>query len=66
MSLVQVRQKESSFRREETVRTSVRERTNERTKERRNKGEKREQKKRMIPRWSNRQRERLFKNVLVL
>lgn len=29
MSLVQVRQKESSFRREETVRTSVRERTNE-------------------------------------
>lgn len=33
MSLVQVRQKESSFRREETVRTSVRERTNERANE---------------------------------
>lgn len=38
MSLVQLRQKEFSFRREETVRTSVRERRNEGTKERKKQG----------------------------
>lgn len=56
--------KDSSFRREETVRNVCAWTSGERRKEERNEGEKREQKKkRMIRRWSNRQRERKKETV---